>query len=323
MALQGLQNMYAPDMRIPDFSAQSLRLEDMMNQANQMELQDQKRKLDYDTAADPLNLERLSLGNQTSQAHLPGIEAESAMKQRKNRYEDIFNNEALNSIRGKYKAEDLDRHITEMGDIGTMLQQGAEDIYNNPVGGWQRVKARLDAAGHGDIWNPAWQGLPPDQLQRTLKKEGESLADVMPKIRSSLLKEASAEKIAAGNNATVLEAERMRIAAGKYNKKGPKAAATFEESLMKMKKASEKYAALTDAAKTVEEDMPELAASYRARAADLENLAKAELAGGQGATISQTPGQRPEVTPKSQNVKIAPEGSKPKAGTAANPIILK
>lgn len=314
--------MYAPDMRIPDFSAQSVRLEDMMNQSNQMELQDQQRKLAYDTASDPMNLEKLSLGNQTSQAQLPGLQADSAMKQRKNKYEDIFNDEALNSIRGKYKSEDLERHIGDIGSVGTLFQQGAEDVYNSPVGGAQRVKARLAAAGHGDMWNPMWEQLPPAELQRALRESGDALSDTVPKLRASLLKEGSAEKIASGNNATQKEIEQMRVDAGKYTKKGPPGAITFEQNMQKLKKPSEKYAALIDAAKEIETDNPSLAASYRARAGDLENLVKAELAAGQGATITQTPGQRPQLTPKSENVNVAPGGAKPKQGTAENPIKL-
>lgn len=313
---QGLAALYSLP---PEAVMSGMRLEDMMGQQDNMALQNQQRQLAYDTAADPMNLEKLSLGNQTSQAHLPGIQAESAMKQRKNQYEDIFNDEAINSIRGKYKSEDLDRHISDIGSIGTLFQQGAEDVYNSPVGGAQRVKARLAAAGHGDMWNPIWEGLPPDQLQRALRESGDALANTVPKLRSSLLKEASAEKIAAGNNQTALDVEQKRIDAGKYTKKVAQAT-TFEESYRKLKKASEKYAALIDGAKEIEKDSPELAASFRARAADLENLVKAELAAGGTATISQVPGQRPEITPKDRNVTVAPGG--PKQGTAQNPIKL-
>lgn len=322
MALQGLQNMYAPDMRIPDFSAQSLRLEDMMNQSNQMELQDQQRKLNYDTAADPMNLEKLSLSNQTSQAHLPGIQAESAMKQRKNKYEDIFNPEAINSIRGKYKTEELDRHINEMGDIGTLFQQGAEDVYNAPVGGAQRVKARLEAAGHGDMWNPEWEGLPPAQLQRALSESGSALADTVPKLRSSLLKEASAERIAAGNNATTLTAEEMRIEAGKYKKKVAQAT-TFEESYRKLKNAKDKYTALLDEAKMMEADEPSLAASYRSRAEEIRAVAEAELSAAGGGAIEYGPDGKPRIGTKGKNTDIRPKDNRPKQGTPENPIVLK
>lgn len=313
---QGLAALYSLP---PEAVMSGMRLEDIMGQQDNMALQNQQRQLSYDTQADPLNLERLSLGNQTSQAQLPGIQATSAMTQRKNKYEDIFNDEALNSIKGKYKSEDLDRHISDIGNIGTMFQQGAEDVYNSPVGGAQRVKARLAQAGHGDMWNPEWERLPPDQLQRALRESGDALADTVPKLRSTLMQEGSKERIAAGNAQAQKDIEQMRIDAGKYQKKVAQAT-SFEESYRKIKKPSEKYAALLDAAKDIEKDMPELSVAYRARAAELENLVKAELAAGQGTTISQTPGQRPQIIPKSENVNITP--GKAKIGTAENPIKL-
>lgn len=65
----------------------------------------------------------------------------------------------------------------------------------------------------------------------------------------------------------------------------------FEDSLLKIKRASDKRNALIDAANREQANNPELAASYRARAndPDLIQTAQAELAAAAAATVTQGP----------------------------------
>lgn len=96
----------------------------------------------------------------------------------------------------------------------------------------------------------------------------------------------------------------------------------FEDSLLKIKRASDKRNALIDAANKEQATNPELAASYRARAndPDLIQTAQAELAAAAAATVTQGP-KGPVLGTRQEGVQLG-SNKKPKEGTPENPIKL-
>lgn len=196
-----------------------------MGQANQVGMQEQRRKLAYDTAADPFRLEQLRLGNETSQAHLPGIQAQSEQLQRKNANERLFNPDFIKEQQGKYSSAQLKRHIDDFENVGQLLRQGSAMVYDSPMGAGYKVKQMLKDAGYGDAWVPAFDQMPASTLSKALASMGNDIGDASTKYRNALgligakgefskdiaeTAAASREKIAASRAAAVKAAQDAR-----------------------------------------------------------------------------------------------------------------
>jgi len=160
-----------------------------------------------------------------------------------------------------------------------------------------------------------------DQMPQMLQDHADYVYNNSAKAKEVAAKEAGDTKRALIQANSMLDAEKMRIEAGKYVKNTPGATKTFEQTIFGLKKASEKRAALLDAAKTLEAENPALAESYRSRAEELTPQAQAEFAAAGGSTVAQVPGQRPTIVPKGSQVDLGGT-SKPKLGTKENPIKL-
>lgn len=159
-----------------------------------------------------------------------------------------------------------------------------------------------------------------DNLPQMFAQASEQSRKASAAYRSEQEKLKNAKDISGNSNATQIKLEEMRIEAGKYKKKDLAGSLNFEQNLFKLKKAHEKFAALTDAAEAAKEENPALAASYLARREELRAQAQAELQAAGAATVAQQPGQRPTLVNKGAQVDLG--GNKPKLGTAENPIKL-
>ncbi len=165
----GLNQLYSLPV---EATPSAIGLEQMMGQSDQMALQDQGRQLAYNTAADPMRLEKMGLDNQTSRAQLPGITADSSMRARKNEMEELFKPEMIQEMKQKYGSQALAQYSKDIAALGDVFAQGAALVAQNPVGGAQRVKAMLQQAGHSDMWNPKWDNASPDELFQGLSTAG-------------------------------------------------------------------------------------------------------------------------------------------------------
>lgn len=156
--------------------------------ADQMTQQDQARQLDFDTQNDPLKLARSSLDNQTLQAHLPGIQADSAIKQRTNSNAAATNDQLLQSMRDKFTNEQINSHVENAASAGTLMSQLAVDARNNPLGAKDRVRQALIANGHGDAWHPDWSGadVAPGQFAKELDDYGRQMQETSSALRSKM-----------------------------------------------------------------------------------------------------------------------------------------
>lgn len=155
-------------------------------QADNMTQQDQSRQLSFDTANDPLKLQASGLANQTAEAHLPGIQAQSGMLQRQNTNEAATNDAKIADILGKYKSADVSRHVEDTASFGTRLSQMGEEAFSNPVGAAARVKAELTSMGHGDLWNSDWENSSPGLLARQLGDMGTDIQNTSAKFKNAL-----------------------------------------------------------------------------------------------------------------------------------------
>lgn len=189
---QGLASMFNADVSNGGGSIASTpsMMQMLGNQqyADQMTQQDQARQLSYDTANDPLKLQRSSLDNQTLQAHLPGIQADSAIKQRTNSNAAATNDQLLQSMRDKFTNEEINSHVENAASAGTLMSQLAVDARNNPLGAKDRVRQALIANGHGDAWNSDWSGadVAPGQFAKELDDYGRQMQETSSALRSKM-----------------------------------------------------------------------------------------------------------------------------------------
>lgn len=159
----------------------------------------------------PFKLAQLGLNNQTAQARLPGIQAESSAAVRKNSNEDLFNPQFIKDTQGKYTSAEIKRHADDMENAGQLLRQSAALVYDSPMGAAAPVKEKLQAAG---VWNPAWEKFNAAQLQAILKDSGDQIGDAATKYRTLIggitAKGDVSKEIAASNNETKLAIAQSR-----------------------------------------------------------------------------------------------------------------
>ena len=222
-------------------------------------LQEQGLKNLFEAQANPLRVRGLDLQNQTAEAGLPGIVANSGMLQRKNKIESLLEDQHINELKGKYSSEELARHVKDGEAVGQIALQGAEHVWSNPLGGKEMVKAQMSKMG---MWNPAWDSLPPDRLAMELSNFGQGIQATNAKMTQALqtteMKTSAAERIAQANIEQRDRAAAMRISA---------AQALAKEKLQPSVQGYEKQSAKWRELELGETD-PELKAKFR-HAADL------------------------------------------------------
>lgn len=174
---------------------------------------DQQRRLDYDTQADPYRLRGLDLGNQTTEAQLPGILAQSSMTQRKDKMGAASYEAELKDLLSKHSADQMGNHVKEMQGLGELAITHGAATFAEPFGAAARTKAAFEKAGHGDFWNPEWDTMPVSMLGDKLKQFGtdihESSAGYQKALDSMNAKNATAKEIAELKAKTELEKTKM------------------------------------------------------------------------------------------------------------------
>jgi len=272
-------------------------------------LQEQGLKNLFEAQANPLRVRGLDLQNQTAEAGLPGIVANSGIAQRKNQIESLLQDQHIKDLMGKYKTEELSRHVKDGEAIGQMALQGAEHVWSNPLGGKEMVKAQMSKLG---MWNPAWDALPPDRLAMELSNFGQGIQATNAKMTQALqtteMKTSATERIAQANIDQRDRAAQLRISSAQALAK-EKAPATVQG----YEKQSAKWRELE-----LGETDPELKAKFK-HAADLyaEEALKLKAAAAQVSS-----GDKPNLPALGIKDNATARGAKPKLGTAENPIKL-
>jgi len=272
-------------------------------------LQEQGLKNLFEAQANPLRVRGLDLQNQTAEAGLPGIVANSGMLQRKNKIESLLEDRHINDLKSKYSSEELARHVKDGEAVGQLVLQGAEHVLSNPFVGIPAVKERLSKVG---MWNSEWDRLPPKDVAIKLHELGQGIQNTNSKMTQALetteMKTSAAERIAQANIKQRDRAAKLRISAAQALAK-EKAPATVQG----YEKQSSKWRELE-----LGETDPELKAKFK-HAADLyaEEALKLKAA---AAVVSS--GDKPNLPALGIQDNATARGAKPKLGTAENPIKL-
>ena len=280
------------------------------SQADSNELQQQGLRNLFDAQANPLRVRGLELNNRTAEAGLPGIMANSSISQRKNRVESLLEDSHIQDMMGKYKADELKRHISEVEGLGQIALQGAEQVWSNPLAGRALVKAQLEKSG---MWNPKWDALPPDQLAMQLSNFGQGIQGTIAKF--SQASQLQQDKLDAQERMKKLEVE-GRAEAARVRAESAKALvdAKTERTPRSYQEASTKWRQLEMA-----ETDPEMKAKFK-MAADLYAEEALKLA-----TMAAQVGASTKPVLKDGKIDYAPnpmDKGGPKLGTKENPIKL-
>ena len=187
----------------PEATLQGMDLLGQLQQGNQQAIQSRGLQNTFDEQMNPLKVQRENLLNQTSEAQIPGLRADSEMRQRKNQMESLLNDDQIKSLKAKYKTEELQRHSADLEALGQLSLQLAETTWANPLGAAARAKAEFERSGHGKMWNPQWDTLPPDRLAMELNHMGAGIQATNTKLVQALQ-----TQDARGRNALQLEDRR-------------------------------------------------------------------------------------------------------------------
>lgn len=258
---------------------------DLANQFANQELAQEAEKLKQSRAMNPLKLEEQQLANYG--------------RQTENQHSNL---KYQNSLRDWNNRQAVDPNLEQLATRNKLMSSISDDDIKMAENQIQKM------------------ALSNDPRERAAGLQGMSNLKEFVKQREQLL---SAQKIASGHDATSLQvakigaASRESIAASKTGSGGGES--DFEKALLKAKKASEQHAMLLQRAAAVEQQNPDLAASYRARAGAVEPQAKAELqSGGAEVTKIETgPDGRKRLVsvPRAANVPSITQDEQPKPET--------
>jgi hypothetical protein len=159
----------------PGAFQQAQGLIDLGTQGAQQGLQKGAQDIAYNEQANPLRLQQMQLGNDTTEAQLPGVRANSGMQVRKNSLESQLEPEMLASMRGKYGAEALNNYGKVFDELGDIYAQGAGAIAANPIAGRAALKQKLQEAGHPEMYNPEWDNMSGADLYNAINETGTNM----------------------------------------------------------------------------------------------------------------------------------------------------
>jgi hypothetical protein len=145
------------------------------------------------------------------------------MLQRRNRLQGGTEDAELQDMLGKYKSEELKRHLEQYKGLGDLAGSQAALARAEPFGAATRGREAFTKAGFGNLWNDEWDKMPVDTLADKWQKMGSDIHSSSASYQKALdaiaEKAASAERIAADRNATELEKQRMKsVTAGEIAK---------------------------------------------------------------------------------------------------------
>lgn len=264
----------------------------------------------------PMREQQQQLSNDVTLAQLPGMRAQSGMMQRKNSNEAIFNDQFIQDTLGKYKEDEIKRHLSSMDALGVSAQQAAELVTKNPVGGVGIARDLFKKAGHGNLWNPAWDTLSPGKLAVTLDEAGKAIQSAGTKFNQALSTQALKSEAAAA-----LEAQKARDREALQSQRLA-AMAAMQKATQDAKKANDKQSleqlaarALMAAQQAKANGDNEAAAQYYERFVEARTAAEQVRA----ASATVTTNEKPDLG----ELGVPTVGDrKAKPGTKENPIKL-
>jgi hypothetical protein len=236
----------------------------------------------------PLRVRQALLGNQTTEAQLPGVVADSSRKTRDNQVR-----------------EGIPLDVEQRAKLSEIAAKMSEDEWKQEEAAIQKALVHPSAA----VRAQAQKMLPLlKEFQKSAMEQSQKSAD------------AQALETLRGTNAQALM--KQQIDAGRFKKSGS-GAVTFMEQFGKLKNSKDKHAALVLEAKKAELDGDEeLAARYTAMAESIRAQATAEIATPKPGSVD-VPSVAPNIRTH-QQPNIAPPGAKaPAAGPQGDVEVFK
>lgn len=252
----------------------------------------------------PMQEQQQQLANDTSLAQLPGIQANSSMLQRKNSNEGIFNDSHIQDILGKYKADEIQRHVQSMDALGTSAQQAAELVAKNPLGGAAIAKDLFKRSGHADMWNPEWDNMSPGQLAMTLDEAGKAIQSAGTKFNQALstqqIKAEAAMRLEASREAARQALQDSRLSALREMQQ---LTLSFKQKLDKPNLEQLAARAMLHAQQADADGDTALAAKFRKQGEEAQKAAESIKAAGAVATTDVKPALGPMGIPTNKDVR--------------------
>lgn len=150
----------------------------MANQAKQQALTKGQQDIGLADLMNPQKVREAELVNQTRQAQLPGIEAQSAMQGDKARMsKDTYAADLENTLKG-YKFKDRERELKEMEMGGQAYMQAEPLLATIPPPARHAAAKRL----LGAFYQPEFDKVPPEELGRILNFVGSEMMGAQQKL---------------------------------------------------------------------------------------------------------------------------------------------
>lgn len=306
--------------------ADSRQKEQLEQQKLAQTIQDLKASAEQAKQMNPLLLEQQRLKNQTSQAELPGVVADSTLKGINADFAKQTKETKVEEAKTKLDADRaklFDTRSKQFMELAPILEA-------IPTHLGQRSAAAIQMLGQIglDVNSPQAKVLlqSPETMPAVMKKIAQRMAEqssaYIQAMDTTKLSRESAERIAKGNNATQIQMNRDRIESAERRAASKQQIQDDVKQLVAQVQAGklsfEKAAAAFEIKSFLEKD-PELKQEYAEMARKFEeaNL-KAKNAAAQG---------KPDVAgmgiPTQTITPALGGGAKPKQGTKENPIVLK
>lgn len=195
-----LTNLFQSDPAAQELGLQQFGLD---QQYKQQQLADLMQKTQQQGELHPLEMQRMRLGNQTQEAQLPGIQAQSSLTQDKASLSRNTLPQQLEAAFAKHKTEMSDAQVKELTNAGQRYSQVGALLGAIPG----PARAALAKQMLGDLYHPEFDKYNPNDLADTVSTIGNWMTEAGSKFQLQ-----SAALTQKSETARALEAERTRRA---------------------------------------------------------------------------------------------------------------
>jgi len=309
-----LTNLFQSDPAAQELGLQQFGLD---QKYKQQQLADLLQKNQQNSQMFPLELQKAQLGNQTTEAQLPGIKANSSSLESKADFDQKTLSGKITAQLEKYKNEIGDEHLKDLTRRGEMYSQTGQMLHLMR-GPQAHAMARQIL---GDNYLPQFDDMPPEELGKRMFTLGAAMNEATAKQQA--MQNAGQVK---SDTALALEAERSRRALEVQqlrNQALEKMAKMKEDALKtrdpkKFEELAVRYKMLAEQAT----DPQEQQALMKEAAIALESAMRLRPADNTKPQLDPNVAPGVLTPPAPRGNPLAPQGARPK-GTADDPIILK
>lgn len=193
----------------------------------------------------PLDMAQKQANIDADNARLPGIKADSSIRERQNKKEDLLFDDEMKAHLGKMKAEEAKRYAEQLTQAANAYTMGGQYLEDAPGGASHEMAKQV----LGPLYRPEFDKISPQALGQAIRYMGQNMSQLAPKFQQELQMQEMKNQFALTKQQQALEAA-QRLAEYKGNvqkaiadltaKKDPK---TWEALGVELRKAQ--YAAIS------------------------------------------------------------------------------